>query len=64
MLPTHCPKCNADFKGEEIPEKDREMFGNNTHFSRLIGIYDMYKDMATQHKCPDCGYIWDRFEEK
>ena len=38
------------------------MYGNVTHSNRLISVYDLYKDMTTKYKCPDCGYTWDRFK--
>lgn len=66
--PTHCPKCNADFQGDPIPEKDQHLFnrldgkpidpGWKTHFSRLIGIYDFHRDMTVSWGCPDCGHEW------
>lgn len=59
-LPDHCPNCGASFQGEPIPEKHRELYGDETHFGRLITIYDIYADRTTQFRCPDCGYTWDR----
>jgi hypothetical protein len=35
---TECPNCHANLIGAEIPEKSRELFGNHSHFSRVIGI--------------------------
>jgi hypothetical protein len=29
-----------DYTGEPIPEQDRHLFGGETNFSRVIGIYD------------------------
>lgn len=60
MIDDKCPHCGADFKGAEIPEKDRPMFGNHTHFSRRISIYDMDKDRTTHYQCPDCKHTWAR----
>lgn len=54
-----CPKCNVSFKGNEIPEKDREAFGGLTHFDRKIMCYDIDLDRTTGYMCPDCGYRWD-----
>ncbi len=56
----NCPKCNADMRGDPIPEKDRERFGNKTHFSRVIGIYSIERDRTTHWQCPDCGHEWER----
>ncbi len=57
--PLHCPKCNADLRGEPIPEKDREMFGGHTHFLKVISIYNRDRDRTVKWKCPDCGHEWD-----
>jgi rubrerythrin len=62
MAPTTCPNCHADFLGEPIPEKNRQYFGNATHFLRVIGIYDRNLDRTTHWKCPDCNYEWPRGE--
>ncbi len=58
--PKYCPKCKADFKGAPIPEKSREHYGNETHFSRLIGITDIWLDRTVSWLCPDCGHKWKR----
>jgi len=58
--PNKCPACNANLQGEPIPEKSREHFGNATHFSRVIGIYDTRRDRTTDWQCPDCGHRWAR----
>lgn len=57
---THCPKCGADFQGPPIPEQHRQHYGKHTHFSRLIGIYDMDRDRTVAWRCPDCGHEWPR----
>ena len=60
-----CPHCNSDLRGEPIPEKDREFFGDKTHFSRKIGIEIMGGYDGVQYwKCPDCKVEWDRFTGK
>lgn len=53
----YCKKCGADWLGQEIPEKDRESFGNHTNFSRRISMYDRDLDRTVAYKCPDCGDI-------
>ena len=61
MIPTHCPKCNADFKGKPIPQEylDRGLYGNSTHYSRVIGveIQGAY-DGISEWQCPDCNHTW------
>lgn len=57
---TACPHCGADLIGEEIPEKQRQMFGGHTHFNRLIGQYDPDRDRVVQWECPDCHQRWAR----
>ena len=56
----HCPKCNADFDGGEIPENIREYYSPPYRWSRKIGIYDYGKDRTVAWKCPDCGHEWGR----
>lgn len=57
---THCPHCGAQWQGEEIPEDQRELFGNATHFSKLIGIYSLEEDRTTHWMCPECETRWKR----
>ena len=60
LLNKNCPKCEADFTGEEIPEQDRELFGGESHFSRLIAVEDpnIY-DGVLFWECPDCSHQWN-----
>lgn len=65
-----CPACGISWQGEEIPEKDREMFGGD-HFSRVIGVeysYDVpskYRyDGLSEYHCPDCGARFSRWTGK
>lgn len=55
-----CPKCKADLTGVPIPEEHKQYFGDATHFSRRISIYDLKRDRTTKYKCPDCGHEWSR----
>lgn len=57
-----CPACEADLQGKPIPEDQREAFGGETHFSRVIGveIAGGY-DGVSIWRCPDCGHEEDRF---
>lgn len=55
----YCPHCNVDLTGEPIPEEYKEFYGNETHFSRKISIYDFCKDKTVAWQCPDCGKQWD-----
>lgn len=60
-----CPHCKADLRNGEIPEKDREAFGNKKYFSRLIGIEILGGYDGIQYwKCPECKVVWDRFTGK
>ena len=60
--PKKCPNCKADFTGELIPKKyrDKGWYGKHTHYSRVIGLYDMDQDRTIAYRCPDCGYEWPR----
>jgi predicted RNA-binding Zn-ribbon protein involved in translation (DUF1610 family) len=49
-----CPHCGANLIHSEIPEKDREVFGGKKYFLRVIGIYDMDRDVTVSYQCPDC----------
>ena len=56
-----CPRCNADLKGALIPVECKDYYGNETHFSRLIGVEYSYVspyryDGVSEWLCPDCGY--------
>ena len=35
-------------------------YGDATHGSRRIGIYDRGRDRTVAWRCPDCGHQWDR----
>jgi rubredoxin len=56
----YCPKCKADLRSIPIPKKDRIYHGGNTHFSRLIGIYDHGLDRTVAWQCPDCKATFAR----
>lgn len=59
--PARCPKCDADLRGELIPEALRaEYYGGKTHYLRAIGIYDRGRDRTVAWRCPDCGHEWRR----
>lgn len=62
--PKHCPHCNADLRGVEIPEEHRQFYGSETHFRRdiLVQIQGIY-DGGLYYQCPDCGGQWHRFPE-
>jgi len=60
-----CPHCSSDLRGREIPEKDRYLFGNYTHFSRKVGLEIPEKyDGISYWFCPECKTVWDRFTGK
>lgn len=60
----NCPHCNANLRGEPIPEQDRKYFGDATHFERQIGVevWGVY-DGILYWRCPDCGGHWHRWAE-
>lgn len=55
-----CPKCEANWRGEPIPEKSRYLFGDARWFSRVIGISSLQQDRTIAWQCPDCDACWDR----
>ena len=50
---SECPHCGINLVGEPIPYASRELYGNKTHFTRLIGVSN--GDTIKYYKCPDCG---------
>ena len=59
--PKTCPQCGVSFQGQEIPKDFQEKYyGGQTHYSRVIGLYDMEKDKVTMWQCPDCKHQWPR----
>jgi predicted RNA-binding Zn-ribbon protein involved in translation (DUF1610 family) len=61
--PNYCPRCGVSFQGAPIPEEDRASFGGQTHFTRVIGIYDVVVDRTTAWRCPDCGHTWSEYDQ-
>ncbi len=60
-----CPKCKITWQGEEIPEKDRALFGQATHFgTNVTTIYDWERDITSEVMCTKCGTRFDRFTGK
>mgnify|MGYP006334656465 CR=1 FL=1 len=56
--PAHCPSCKVSFKGAPIPKEDQKFYGHKTHFSRVIWISSMKRDMGVAYKCQECGHHW------
>jgi hypothetical protein len=58
----HCPHCDANLQGKEIPKESQHMYGA-THFSRMIGIdggrMGIY-DGVVAWLCPDCDETYPR----
>jgi len=54
-----CPN-GCDLRGDPIPEEHRHMYGDVTHFSRMLGRYDLVLDRTVEWSCPDCGIVWPR----
>ena len=60
-LPSHCPKCGVSFKGTRIPLRYRKHYEEGaTHFSLLIGQYDMVQDRTVAWTCYKCKQTWKR----
>jgi len=57
-----CPNCKVDLTGGPIPQQyiDAGHYGNHTHYSRRIGIYDRGRDRTVAWVCPDCNHQWAR----
>ncbi len=53
-----CPECDASWIGSPIPAAYREHHGKRTHYSRIIGVTDMWLDRTVAWRCPDCGKEW------
>lgn len=60
-----CPN-GCDLRGEPIKQEyiDAGMYGDRTHYSRMIGVdggrLGIYDGVAWW-VCPDCGVRWHRF---
>lgn len=65
-----CSHCGADLRGPRIEPRLREMYGGDvecrhgcgaeSHYSRLIGIYDIERDRTVEWMCPDCKHLEPR----
>lgn len=66
MDTTICPDCGSNWQGAPIPQEaiDKGWYGDNTHFSRLIGVEvrGAY-DGVLYWQCPDCGSKFVRFTD-
>jgi hypothetical protein len=58
--PERCPACDADFQGPPINPEYQHYYGKATHYSRVIALTPLERDVATHWKCPDCGHVWTR----
>lgn len=58
----YCPECNADWRGNKIPEEHRHHYvPTDGYFSRLIGIeIPGGYDGVNHWKCPDCNTTFKR----
>ena len=54
-----CPD-GCDLTGAPIPDNVRDHYGDATHFSRVVGHYDLMADRTVAWNCPDCGLTWSR----
>lgn len=56
MKPKLCPSCKSDLvHREEIPPALRPIYGHESHYSRLIVLWDNDRDEPIAYVCPDCG---------
>ena len=62
-VPMTCPECGADLRGKPIPAGNPELYGDETHFSKAIGLYRVEADATIGWECPDCHYRWARTEQ-
>ena len=61
-----CSKCGADLRGPAIPPEHLHHYGGDavcrhgcgqpSHYSRLIGVYNINTDRTESWLCPDCGH--------
>lgn len=58
--PEKCLDCGVSFKAEKIPKNSKEFYGELTHFSKLIGVYDVDLDRTVFFKCPECPARYGR----
>lgn len=59
-----CPNCKTSWIAEPIPEASRHHYGDQTHFSRRIALYDPILDCRVGIRCPDCGHEIKRSQEE
>lgn len=55
-----CPKCGANWRGDEIPAASRENYGGDTHFRRVVARVDRDLDRVVAWICPDCHFEFER----
>lgn len=55
-----CPLCGVSLIGAEIPEHQRESYGGQKYFGRVIGIERRGDDRVSSWRCPDCCGYWAR----
>lgn len=58
-MPTECPSCGETLVGRPIPADKITDYGA-THWSLVIGVYDMARDRTMRWLCPHCQHVWDR----
>jgi len=51
---TNCPHCGTNLIGNIIPDDIKTEYGNATHFSRIVGLYDQKTQRIKAYECPDC----------
>jgi predicted RNA-binding Zn-ribbon protein involved in translation (DUF1610 family) len=58
-----CPHCEANLIAQEIPKESRPYYlpygteddGRFLFYSKVVGIYCMWRDRTVKLQCPFCG---------
>jgi len=59
----YCPECGTDWQGKPIPQGsiNKGYYRKGlTHFSKLLGYYDVNQDRTVSWHCPECAHSWPR----
>ena len=54
-----CKLCNENLQGKSIPELALSYYNGQTHFSKVIEIYDLDKQKTVGYECPVCHGRWN-----
>ena len=63
-IPMSCPSCSRNLRGKRIPRKNLGFYDGETHYSRVVGIYDEERDtLPGEGHGPPPGF-WQRARTK